>query len=235
MISAWQLDGFLSSWIFLFHVETQQFHLSEQLYCSDSTPVIVVVLSMSRPKVIDVHCGLSSGVYSFTREPKWSHSALSLVLLCFHGNHVRPRAGPKKTGPFLLPSVALLSFCCRGEGCQCGTKRHAHLHNHHAALCFSLRVIFLKPHCDMCGPYTFMLQILSSLTLVTHVHFVQPLLDSRQETREKEWVEYPWASNLHTVPVCKKRWMVASTKLWSFGHFAQCPPKEKIIRIRKII
>lgn len=49
----------------------------------------------------------------------------------------------------------------------------------------------------MCGPYTFMLQILSSLTLVTHVQFVQPLLDSRRETREKGRVEYPWASNLH--------------------------------------
>lgn len=133
--------------------------------------------AMSRPKVVDVHCGLSSGVYSITREPKWSHSALSLVLLCFHGNHVRPRAGPKKTGPFLLPSVALLWFCCCGECCQCGTKRNGHLrwlylHNHHAALCFTLRVIFLKPHCDMCGPYTFMLQIFSSLTLVTHVQFV---------------------------------------------------------------
>ena len=72
-------------------------------------PAIVTVLSLpiiSWSEVRDVTV-LSRSVYSLARGPQRSYVALSLVLLCFHGNRVRPRAGPKKTGPFLIPSVQL--------------------------------------------------------------------------------------------------------------------------------
>lgn len=67
--------GPLSSWIFLLQVPALQFHFSEQLYCSDSAPVVLIL-----SEGIRCDSDLSNSVYSFTIQLKLPQSAFSLLL-----------------------------------------------------------------------------------------------------------------------------------------------------------
>ncbi len=102
VISSWQFIAFC-------HHESSFCKSRRSSFTSVNNFIVLIPPRRSLQFNLFSHCpdkgmrcdsGLSCGVYSFAREPQRSRIAYSLVPLCFHGNHVRPRAGQKETGPF---------------------------------------------------------------------------------------------------------------------------------------